>query len=243
MERAFILQLLGSAGVSHSKEVLKQSAVDYIKGFDPSSHAFPQHEQLQKQYYDRVELEPYNCLFRAAAAKNVISDPDVNSPELEFTPPGAKQRIGSGDRDATVTGLLQNSSLEVLDPQWIRPLPPRLPIQDGKLVWLNLDNNHELLWDHGMCADTSRGAEWFMCLSLKRNTRADDLSPQNPSHPLLSFSLSLLLAPSRSASRPQMEFGTKQVQAPLLGLCGLGHGRLKKTGMGTFSTNAYIYLA
>lgn len=27
-----------------------------------------------------------------------------------------------------------------------------------QLQWLNPDNNHELLWDHGMCADTSRGA-------------------------------------------------------------------------------------
>ena len=27
-----------------------------------------------------------------------------------------------------------------------------------QLVWLNPDNNHELLWDYGMCADTSRGA-------------------------------------------------------------------------------------
>ena len=27
-----------------------------------------------------------------------------------------------------------------------------------QLMWLNPDNNHELLWDHGMCADTSRGA-------------------------------------------------------------------------------------
>lgn len=25
-------------------------------------------------------------------------------------------------------------------------------------MWLNPDNNHELLWDYGMCADTSRGA-------------------------------------------------------------------------------------
>ena len=27
-----------------------------------------------------------------------------------------------------------------------------------QLVWLTPDNNHELLWDYGMCADTSRGA-------------------------------------------------------------------------------------
>ena len=25
-------------------------------------------------------------------------------------------------------------------------------------MWLNPDNTHELMWDHGMCADTSRGA-------------------------------------------------------------------------------------
>lgn len=25
-------------------------------------------------------------------------------------------------------------------------------------MWLNPDNNHELQWDYGMCADTSRGA-------------------------------------------------------------------------------------
>jgi len=27
-----------------------------------------------------------------------------------------------------------------------------------QLVWLIPDNNRELLWDYGMCADTSRGA-------------------------------------------------------------------------------------
>lgn len=25
-------------------------------------------------------------------------------------------------------------------------------------MWLNPDDNHELLWDYGMCVDTSRGA-------------------------------------------------------------------------------------
>eukprot|EP00262_Sarcandra_glabra_P006333 TRINITY_DN1850_c0_g1_i3.p1 TRINITY_DN1850_c0_g1~~TRINITY_DN1850_c0_g1_i3.p1 ORF type:complete len:386 (-),score=60.02 TRINITY_DN1850_c0_g1_i3:138-1295(-) len=164
VERAFILQLLGSSSANNNKEVLKQAAVDFIKGFDPSSHTFLSCDQLQKQYCDNAQAEPYNCIFRSAAVKNVISDPDIprgcdaDSPEFDFVPPGAKPKIGSGDRDGAVTGLLQNLSLEGLEPQWIRPLPPRLPIQDGELVWLNPDNNHELLWDYGMCADTSRGA-------------------------------------------------------------------------------------
>ncbi|XP_059656221.1 uncharacterized protein LOC132303128 isoform X2 [Cornus florida] len=143
--------------------VLKQSAADYIKSFDVSSHAFPHHEQLQQQYSDKVHPEPFNCLFKNARVKNVVPDPDVpcgsdeNSPEFDMQP-GIKPKIGSGDRDETISGLLQNLSLEGLGPRWIRPLPPRLPIQDGELVWLNPENYHELLWDYGMCADTSKGA-------------------------------------------------------------------------------------
>eukprot|EP00262_Sarcandra_glabra_P006331 TRINITY_DN1850_c0_g1_i1.p1 TRINITY_DN1850_c0_g1~~TRINITY_DN1850_c0_g1_i1.p1 ORF type:complete len:413 (-),score=60.52 TRINITY_DN1850_c0_g1_i1:162-1400(-) len=138
VERAFILQLLGSSSANNNKEVLKQAAVDFIKGFDPSSHTFLSCDQLQKQYCDNAQAEPYNCIFRSAAVKNVISDPDIprgcdaDSPEFDFVPPGAKPKIGSGDRDGAVTGLLQNLSLEGLEPQWIRPLPPRLPIQDGE---------------------------------------------------------------------------------------------------------------
>lgn len=99
--------------------------------------------------------------------------------------PGAKPKLGSGDRDEALLGLLANLSTEGIGHQWIRPRPPRLPIQDGEvrtfcgqmfdclmefaifpytfqtyfqLVWLNPDSNHELVWDHGMCADTSKGA-------------------------------------------------------------------------------------
>ncbi|MQL83410.1 hypothetical protein Taro_015905 [Colocasia esculenta] len=159
LERAFILAILGSINTSSNKEVLKQTAVDYVKGFDPSLHVLLPREQLLKRFSDGEQSEPYSGVFRNAAVKNVIGDPDVptgcdvNSPEFDFPP-----RIGSGDRDSAITGLLQNLSLEGLDPQWMRPPPPRLPILDGEFVWLNPDNNHELLWDYGMCADTSRGA-------------------------------------------------------------------------------------
>ncbi|CAL5365906.1 unnamed protein product [Camellia sinensis] len=162
-ERAFILQLLGSINSGSIKEVLKLSAADFIKSFDPSSLFFPQHEQLQQQYHNKVHAEPFSCLFKDTCVKNVVPDPDIphgcdeNSPEFELQP-GVKPKIGSGDRDDMITGLLQNLSLEGLGPRWIRPRPPRLPILDGELVWLNPGNNHELLWDYGMCADTSRGA-------------------------------------------------------------------------------------
>ncbi|KAK9110845.1 hypothetical protein Sjap_018905 [Stephania japonica] len=164
VERAFIVQLLGSTGTSNGRELLKQSAAEYAKGFDPSVHVFLQREQLQNQYCDNVQPEPYNCLFRNKAVPKALPDPDVprgcdaNLAELDYVPPGGKPRVGSGDRDGAAVEVMQNLSLEGMNPQWIRPVPPKLPIQDGEFIWLNPDNSHELLWDYGMCADTSRGA-------------------------------------------------------------------------------------
>ena len=47
--------------------------------------------------------------------------------------PGVTPKIGSGDRDESISGLLQNLSLEGLAPQWIRPRPPRLPVLEGEV--------------------------------------------------------------------------------------------------------------
>ncbi|OIW21198.1 hypothetical protein TanjilG_30799 [Lupinus angustifolius] len=168
VERAFILQLLGVDGSNSGNELLQQSASDYVKTFDQSLHEFPPLDQLQQQFPDKVHLEPYPYLFKDGSVKNVVPDPDVPSncdvdspeyPSYRFDlHPGIKPKIGSGDKDEAVVGLLSNLSLEGLSPHWIRPVPPRLPILDGELVWLNPDDNHELMWDYGMCVDTSRGA-------------------------------------------------------------------------------------
>ncbi|XP_027075079.1 uncharacterized protein [Coffea arabica] len=161
-ERGFILQLLGSANSTNKAEVLKLSVADYMRNFVPSSHTFPPSEQLQQQYCSKVGPVLFGSLFRNRVI-NILPDPDVplgcdpNSTELDLQP-GVTPKTGSGDRDETISGLLQNLSLEGLGPQWIRQQPPRLPVLEGELVWLNPDNTHELMWDHGMCADTSRGA-------------------------------------------------------------------------------------
>ncbi|XP_066358915.1 uncharacterized protein [Miscanthus floridulus] len=144
--------------------VLNQSAVDYINGSVSASQDFLPREQLEKQYCSTsVHSRPQISSFRAAMVRSAIPDPDVpqscaNSPESSISPPGSKQKSASDDRDATIAVLLQDKSGGRLGPQWIRPTPPRLPVLDGELQWLNPDNNHELLWDYSMCADTSRGA-------------------------------------------------------------------------------------
>lgn len=41
---------------------------------------------------------------------------------------------------------------------WINRFKVLVLLLFVQLVWLNPDSNHELLWDYGMCAGTSRGA-------------------------------------------------------------------------------------
>ncbi|KAL6570260.1 hypothetical protein OROMI_014774 [Orobanche minor] len=162
-ERAFVLQLLESSKMTNSKELLKQSAADYIKNFDLSSHSFPAREHLQELYCGNNLSELFKSYFKDITVKNVFPDPNVprgcniNSTEFDARP-GVAYKIGSGNRDETVAGLLSSCSLEGVGPQWVRPAPPRFPVMEGELLWLNPDMNHEVLWDDGMCADTSRGA-------------------------------------------------------------------------------------
>ncbi|CAL1408620.1 unnamed protein product [Linum trigynum] len=163
VERGLIFQLLSSGSSGGSKEFLRHSAASYIKAFDPSAHVLPQREQLEHQYGDKVHPQSNSNLIRGTSVKNIVADPDVPNgceadlQELDLQP-RAKPKVGSGDRVETIAGLLVNLSPEGLTPQWIRPCPPLMPVHDSELVWLNADNNHELVWDHGMCADTSRGA-------------------------------------------------------------------------------------
>lgn len=59
-------------------------------------------------------------------------------------PTGSTPRIGAGDRDGALTGLLQNLSLEGLKPPWYRPVPPRLPVMDGEVALLFMFNGFVL---------------------------------------------------------------------------------------------------
>ncbi|KAK3136324.1 hypothetical protein QOZ80_5BG0431690 [Eleusine coracana subsp. coracana] len=160
-ECAFIQLLLISAS-GNDNEVLKQSAVDYISGFVSASQVLLPREQLEKQYSNTsVQSQAQVNNFRTATVRCAVPDPDISQScaiSSEISLPGSKPKSISDNRDSALAGLLEEKALGTLGPQWIRPAPPRLPVLDGELQWLNPDNNHELLWDYSMCADTSRGA-------------------------------------------------------------------------------------
>uniref|UniRef100_A0A1J3K1F0 CCR4-NOT transcription complex subunit 11 n=1 Tax=Noccaea caerulescens TaxID=107243 RepID=A0A1J3K1F0_NOCCA len=161
-ERAFLLHLLQWNNYNNAKEIFKQSAVDYIKSFDPSTHDFPELGELQREY-GKANPGPSSHIFADNALKKLLHDPDVprgcdpNSPEFDVQP-GGNSKIGSGDRNEALSGILGSLTTGGLTPRWIRPCPPRYPVHQSEFIWIDPDNKHELVWDDKMCADTSRGA-------------------------------------------------------------------------------------
>lgn len=162
-EKAFLLHLLRWNNDNNGNEILKQSVVDYTKSFDPSTHEFPKLEELEQKCCNKTDPGPSYHLFKDCSVKKLLQDPDVpygcdaNSPEFDLQS-GGKPKIGSGDRDEVLARSLGSVMLGGLSPRWIRPSPPRFPVHESELLWIEPDNSHELIWDHGMCADTSRGA-------------------------------------------------------------------------------------
>uniref|UniRef100_J3N735 Uncharacterized protein n=2 Tax=Oryza brachyantha TaxID=4533 RepID=J3N735_ORYBR len=154
-ERVFLQLLLNSTNGDNNREILRHSAADCLEESVYASQVLLTREQLESQY-SCSEVEAQSCTgsFGASTVRSAILDPDVS--QICTDPSEVSQP--KSNRDNLVTTLLQQTSLNGIGPQWIRPPPPRLEILEGELQWLNLDNNHELLWDSSMCADTSRGA-------------------------------------------------------------------------------------
>uniref|UniRef100_A0A7I4C860 CCR4-NOT transcription complex subunit 11 n=1 Tax=Physcomitrium patens TaxID=3218 RepID=A0A7I4C860_PHYPA len=161
VERAFLQLLLQSLN-SNSNELSTESASDFISTFDPSAHNLLNAETLKSGYADKLPPEPRMSSFKKASISNTIPDPDVppgyDLDSSEHGVPGGVAQLGAGNREAAAAALVQASSLNGLEPPWVRPAPPRLPPQHGEMIWQVPDTQHELLWDYGMCADTSRGA-------------------------------------------------------------------------------------
>jgi hypothetical protein len=143
VEQAFLLQLLQSLN-SNKKET-------YIT-----------RDVLRHQYADKLPSERHMSSFNIGSISNVVPDPDGpqgHDPDnSEFGVPGVAVQLDAGNGDALATALIKTSSLNGLEPPWVRPAPPRLPPQEGEMIWQIPDTQHEYLWDFGMCADTSQGA-------------------------------------------------------------------------------------
>ncbi|GBG61653.1 hypothetical protein CBR_g22449 [Chara braunii] len=160
VERDFILQLVRNPA---SRELGRKTPKDIAASFDPSTAtALPSRDALRKELADSLPAEPSASSFRRAGVHNAVADPSVPKGFDKDTPEYISlvgfPKSSSATREGAAAELMQNLSLKGFEPPWARPAPPILPPQDGEMVWLHPDTNHELLWDTSMCADTSRGA-------------------------------------------------------------------------------------
>ena len=47
--------------------------------------------------------------------------------------PAGVSQLGAGSREAAAAAMIQGSSLNGLEPAWVRPVPPRLPPREGEV--------------------------------------------------------------------------------------------------------------
>lgn len=83
-----------------------------------------------------------------AAAGAVAAAPGVGS-----------SSVGNGSEE--LLGVEQQIGLLRFEPQLLRPPPPLLDSRDEEILWLmpHADHTFDVLWDHSMCAENSKGAE------------------------------------------------------------------------------------
>jgi hypothetical protein len=161
VERAFLQTLFQSLN-SNNNDLSMKSPKEFISTFDSADYNLLDAESLKAKYVNLLPREARVSSFKKASASRVVPIPDVppghDFKSSERPVPGGVAQLGSGNRGDAAAALIQNTSFDGLEPAWVRPAPPRLPVQEGEMNWMIPDTQHELLWDHGMCADTSRGS-------------------------------------------------------------------------------------
>eukprot|EP00850_Spirogloea_muscicola_P016335 SM000131S26765 [mRNA] locus=s131:308753:312231:- [translate_table: standard] len=164
-ERSFVADLL--LNPSASDQLAQQTAAAFISSYNADSASkLPTLEELKTAILHDGR-SGQSCLQRAAIS-SAIADPDVPKGfnfESSSAEPSQQGKLGAGLREAAVAGVASSAPAQHglglgFQPPWVRPTPPKLPPQDGEMVWLipPEDKSAELVWDMGMCVDTARVA-------------------------------------------------------------------------------------
>ena len=121
----------------------------------------PDLDALRKLYQERTPAVPR---MRDAGVRPVIADPAIEgvrslkskNAAIEEAPEEALTLEAMCLFDGPDGGSL---SLLSLEPEFARPLPFMLEIEESEVIWLNPDYAPSLVWDTTLGEDTSRGAE------------------------------------------------------------------------------------
>lgn len=153
-ERQFLIRLMTSelsqqADVS-PKEFLERFRVDG-KILEPEADM----EKIRNTIRARTENAQITNPLKSLGIPRILPDP--------FIPALSKSNADSLDVGSQLEDELSSASF---CPEFFRPAPPPLEVEQSELLWLDLSLPRELMWDPTMCSDTSRGSEVKKIFSL-----------------------------------------------------------------------------
>ncbi|CAM9724495.1 unnamed protein product [Ectocarpus sp. 4 AP-2014] len=184
VERQYLVHLLCSPPTNRNSA--RKNALQVIaeyEGTPAEAVEVPDLSALRQLYSEKNPAVPS---LRTAGVRPVLADPTESSNEVgSWLPPRPEEQVGRAPGGAALRGGVGGKreaptpiqpltlddmrlseggrggslSLASFEPEFMRPVPPILPIADSEVMWLNPDYAPRLLWDTSMGQDSSKGAE------------------------------------------------------------------------------------
>eukprot|EP00658_Telonema_sp_P-2_P017667 TRINITY_DN16884_c0_g1_i1.p1 TRINITY_DN16884_c0_g1~~TRINITY_DN16884_c0_g1_i1.p1 ORF type:complete len:420 (-),score=87.47 TRINITY_DN16884_c0_g1_i1:536-1795(-) len=147
-ERSFLISLL----FTPPRDLQKRSSSELASSFDPNNaNQMPDLDKLERLVAEQLASVSG---FRRTGLSPVLPNP---APEA---PAQSEEALGSEKHVQEYMSVDQHFNLLGFEPKFNRRAPPLLPPAQTEMHWINLSLEEPLvLWDHSMCADTSRTSE------------------------------------------------------------------------------------
>jgi len=110
-----------------------------------AQQSVPDLNSLKKLYLDRQPIK--NASLKTSGISPIVFDSIDELPQEDNESNSEKDDIG------------EDLSFYRFEPQFIRPIPPLYESKEDDIIWLNPEEEHELLWDYRMCMENEKGSE------------------------------------------------------------------------------------
>jgi len=165
VERNFLSQIVGSPSKELSKKTTKELSSMYHLPTD-FQQSIPDLNSLKKLYLDRQPTKQSSLrtcgisplIFEFTEEDQVLlPQPTTNStsssPNNLSSSPNSTGDNENKEDSFPNDDLVEDLSLYRFEPQFIRPVPPLCESKEEDIIWLNPDEEHDILWDQTMCLE------------------------------------------------------------------------------------------
>jgi len=167
VERNFLIQIVGSPSKELSKKTTKELSSMYHLPTD-FQQSIPDLNSLKKLYLDRQPtkqaslrtcgISPLIFEFTEEDQALLPQTTTINTTTPSNNIVSSTSPSNTGDNETKEDSfanddLVDDLNLYRFEPQFIRPVPPLCESKEDDIIWLNPDEEHDILWDHTMCLE------------------------------------------------------------------------------------------